>query len=217
MRAGAERGGAGGACACQAAAAAHALPGGVVQPAAADAAAAPAGTEPRQLFNVVQFVIHDVGCTGRVTLEEAMKLTYLRFGRVRECSPAPIAARPPRLREPSTLPGQASGLRRPAPYYICAFRSGGVPRRSEKTEEGKCRSAGNWPPPLPQEELTTQLEAVFGTADINSGKTLTLTEFMQSLQASQIQQLRSRPTMKQAVKGAGPPGAPAVTAKAGGK
>lgn len=54
-----------------------------------------------------------------------------------------------------------------------------------------------------QEELDAQLEAVFGTADINSGKTLTLTEFMQALQASQIKQLRSRPTMKQAAKGAG--------------
>lgn len=40
------------------------------------------GTEPKQLFNVVQFIIHDVGNTGKVTLEEAMKLTYLRFGRV---------------------------------------------------------------------------------------------------------------------------------------
>lgn len=41
-----------------------------------------AGTEPRQLFNVVQFAIHDLGNSGKVTLEEAMKLTYLRFGRV---------------------------------------------------------------------------------------------------------------------------------------
>ncbi|GAB4819032.1 hypothetical protein N2152v2_006078 [Parachlorella kessleri] len=89
------------------------------------------GTEPRQLFNVVQFVIHDLGNSGKVTLEEAMKLTYLRFGR---------------------------------------------------------------------NELDAQLEAVFGTADINSGKTLTLTEFMQSLQASQIKQLRNRPTMKQTMK-----------------
>ena len=51
-----------------------------------------------------------------------------------------------------------------------------------------------------QNDLDAQLEAVFGTADINSGKTLTLTEFMQSLQASQIKQLRSRPTMKQTTK-----------------
>jgi hypothetical protein len=51
-----------------------------------------------------------------------------------------------------------------------------------------------------QDELDAQLEAVFGTADINSGKTLTLTEFLQSLQASQIKQLRSRPTMKQTTK-----------------
>lgn len=73
------------------------------------------------------------------------------------------------------------------------------------------------PSPL-QDELDVQLEAVFGTADINSGKTLTLTEFLQSLQASQIKQLRSRPTMKQAGKqGASgtAAGAVAPTVKAG--
>lgn len=42
-----------------------------------------AGTEPRQLFNVVQFIIHDKENVGRVSLEEAMKITYLRVGRVR--------------------------------------------------------------------------------------------------------------------------------------
>lgn len=51
---------------------------------------ASAGTEPRQLFNVVQFVIHDLGNTGKVTLEEAMKLTYLRFGRVRSAAGRPV-------------------------------------------------------------------------------------------------------------------------------
>ena len=42
-----------------------------------------AGTEPRQLFNVVQFVIHDREGVGRVSLEEALRIIYLRVGRVR--------------------------------------------------------------------------------------------------------------------------------------
>ena len=41
-----------------------------------------AGTEPRQLFNVVQFVIHDREGVGSVSLEEAMNLTYMQHGRV---------------------------------------------------------------------------------------------------------------------------------------
>lgn len=41
------------------------------------------GTEPRGLYNVVLFLLHDRGSTGRVTLEEAMKITYLRVGKVR--------------------------------------------------------------------------------------------------------------------------------------
>ena len=41
-----------------------------------------------------------------------------------------------------------------------------------------------------------QLEAVFGTADLNAGKTLTLSEFLACLHASQVQQLNSRVTAK---------------------
>jgi calmodulin len=37
---------------------------------------------------------------------------------------------------------------------------------------------------------------VFGTADLNSGKTLSLTEFLTCLHLHQLQQIRSRPTMK---------------------
>lgn len=37
---------------------------------------------------------------------------------------------------------------------------------------------------------------MFGTADLNSGKTLSLTEFLSCLHAHQLQQIRSRPTMK---------------------
>lgn len=43
---------------------------------------ASAGTEPRGLYNVVLFLLHDRGCSGRVTLEEVMKITYLRVGKV---------------------------------------------------------------------------------------------------------------------------------------
>ena len=42
----------------------------------------PAGTEPRGLYNVVLFLLHDRGGRGWVTLEEAMTITYLRVGKV---------------------------------------------------------------------------------------------------------------------------------------
>lgn len=37
---------------------------------------------------------------------------------------------------------------------------------------------------------------MFGTSDLNSGKTLSLTEFLGCLHLHQLQQIRSRPTMK---------------------
>lgn len=42
----------------------------------------PAGTEPWGLYNVVLFLLHDRSGSGRVSLEEAMKITYLRVGKV---------------------------------------------------------------------------------------------------------------------------------------
>ena len=39
--------------------------------------------------------------------------------------------------------------------------------------------------------LDSQLEEVFGTSDLNSGKLLTLTEFLHCLHASQVRQDRS--------------------------
>lgn len=48
----------------------------------------------------------------------------------------------------------------------------------------------------PRSILCAQLEAVFGTADLNAGKTLTLSEFLACLHASQVQQLNSRITAK---------------------
>lgn len=48
----------------------------------------------------------------------------------------------------------------------------------------------------PQDSLDAQLEAVFGTSDINSGKTLGLSEFLSRLHASQLAQLTARPTMR---------------------
>ena len=44
--------------------------------------------------------------------------------------------------------------------------------------------------------LDAQLEEIFGTSDLNSGKTLSLTEFLHSLQQSQVKQLQSRVTAK---------------------
>jgi calmodulin len=85
------------------------------------------GTEPRRLFNVAEFVMNDKHETGTVSMENAMQIMYLRFGR---------------------------------------------------------------------NNLDAQLEDIFGTSDLNSGKTLTLTEFLSSLHASQVKQLRSRVTAK---------------------
>jgi calmodulin len=44
--------------------------------------------------------------------------------------------------------------------------------------------------------LDAQLEEIFGTCDLNSGKTLSLTEFLTSLHVSQVKQLRNRVTAK---------------------
>eukprot|EP00891_Asterochloris_glomerata_P002825 jgi/Astpho2/2825/fgenesh1_pm.00050_%23_29_t len=85
------------------------------------------GFEPRRLFNVVQFVMNDKDSKGHVSLENAMQIMYLRYGR---------------------------------------------------------------------QALDAQLEEIFGTSDLNSGKTLTLTEFLQSLHLSQVKQLRNRVTAK---------------------
>jgi len=75
------------------------------------------GQEPRRLFNVTEFIMNDKDFSGRVSLEEAMQILYLRYGR---------------------------GL------------------------------------------LDAQLQDIFGTSDLNSGKTLCLTEFLDSLHASQV-------------------------------
>lgn len=40
-----------------------------------------AGYEPRRLFNVVQFVMNDKEGSGNVSLEGAMQILYLRYGR----------------------------------------------------------------------------------------------------------------------------------------
>lgn len=45
-------------------------------------------------------------------------------------------------------------------------------------------------------ELDQHLEEIFGTSDINSGKSLTLSEFLHSLHISQVRQLMSRVTAK---------------------
>ena len=44
--------------------------------------------------------------------------------------------------------------------------------------------------------LDAQLEEIFGTSDLNSGKALTLSQFMHSLHTSQVRQLNSRVTAK---------------------
>mmetsp|Transcript_33345 Transcript_33345/g.40313 ORF Transcript_33345/g.40313 Transcript_33345/m.40313 type:complete len:188 (-) Transcript_33345:676-1239(-) len=85
------------------------------------------GYEPRRLFNVVEFIMNDKDDSGTVSVEEAMQILYLRYGK---------------------------GL------------------------------------------LDSQLEEIFGTSDTNSGKDLTLSEFLHSLNMSQVKQLRSKVTAK---------------------
>ena len=85
------------------------------------------GCEPRSLFNVINFIMNDKEGKGQVSLEEAMQIMYLRYGRVL---------------------------------------------------------------------LDSQLEEIFGTSDLNSGKTLSLTEFMDSLHVHQVKQLNNKVTSK---------------------
>lgn len=44
--------------------------------------------------------------------------------------------------------------------------------------------------------LDSQLEEIFGTSDLNSGKTLSLTEFLHSLHTHQVKQLNNKVTSK---------------------
>ena len=86
-----------------------------------------AGSEPRGLFNVIHFIMNDREKRSQVSLEEAMQIMYLRYGR---------------------------------------------------------------------QLLDSQLEEIFGTSDLNSGKTLSLTEFLHSLHTHQVKQLNNKVTSK---------------------
>lgn len=44
--------------------------------------------------------------------------------------------------------------------------------------------------------LDAHLEEIFGTSDLNSGRTLTLSQFLHSLHVSQIRQLNTRRTAR---------------------
>ena len=39
------------------------------------------GWEPRQLFNVVEFMMHDKDCSGTIDMEECMEILFRRFGK----------------------------------------------------------------------------------------------------------------------------------------
>jgi calmodulin len=101
-----------------------------------------AGTEPRGLFNVAEFVMRDSDRTGALSLEAAMAIMYLRHGRA---------------------------------------------------------------------QLDAKLEEVFGTSDLNSGKSLSLTEFLGALRAHQARGLLGRVTARTYR----PPGAAAAGGGAG--
>jgi calmodulin len=44
--------------------------------------------------------------------------------------------------------------------------------------------------------LDSQLEDIFGTSDLNSGRTLSLTEFLHCLHTHQVKQLNNKVTSK---------------------
>ncbi|GBF94634.1 hypothetical protein Rsub_07370 [Raphidocelis subcapitata] len=102
-----------------------------------------AGTEPRGLFNVAEFVMHDPERSGSLSLEAAMAIMYLRHGRA---------------------------------------------------------------------QLDAKLEEVFGTSDLNSGKALSLTQFLEALRAHQVRGLLGRVTARSYR----PPGAGSGSGQQGG-
>ncbi len=144
------------------------------------------GYEPRGLFNVVEFVMNDKEGAGFITLEEAMQIMYLRYGR---CA--------------AVLQDQAGVQEEEA-----AAAGGRAPAGTESGEGGGRRPAhahahsdvhlndAALTPCVRRALLDAQLEEVFGTSDLNSGKILTLTEFLHCLHASQVKQLLNRVTAK---------------------
>ena len=51
------------------------------------------GYEPRKLFNVVEFIMHDKNLNGSIDLDECMSILYTRFGKVRAQSLQRVRAR----------------------------------------------------------------------------------------------------------------------------
>jgi hypothetical protein len=47
----------------------------------ASSASAQAGLEPRKLFNVVEFLMHDKDRSGKVSFDEAMEIVFRRYGK----------------------------------------------------------------------------------------------------------------------------------------
>ena len=39
------------------------------------------GWEPRRLFNVVEFMMHDKDCSGTIDIDECMEILFIRFGK----------------------------------------------------------------------------------------------------------------------------------------
>ena len=71
------------------------------------------GYEPRKLFNVVEFIMHDKNFTGSIDLDEAVTILYARFGKVcRRASRCPLAAA-----------RRASLMRPMCPLRACPYRS----------------------------------------------------------------------------------------------
>lgn len=128
-----------------------------------------AGYEPRRLFNVVQFVMNDKEGSGNVSLEGAMQILYLRYGR-------------------GLLDSQLEEI-----FGTSDLNSGKLlqPCLALKLTVNECIGHKST---MAKTSLPASIYSTHVTC--GAGKTLTLTEFLQSLHLSQIKQLRNRVTAK---------------------
>lgn len=114
--------------------------------------------------------MNDKDDSGAVSVEEVMGILYLRYGRQLLDS----------VRSRARTEGETLS-RRP----FCHFPSA----------RPVCSRLP--PPPPPYSFLSQQLEDIFGTSDTNTGRELSLTEFLHSLNLSQVKQMRSKVRFQQ--------------------
>ena len=120
---------------------------------------------PRRLFNVVEFLMNDKDDSGTVSIEEAMQILYLRFGK------GLLDSVSPELELYSWFDKLITFYDSHLVTPCCLLSS------SIFSYLNNC--------------MIQHLEDMFGTSDANSTSDLTLTEFLNSLHLSQAKHLRS--------------------------